>query len=144
MIEAVRRTFSITGIGREVAHWRVMVGLALSRFFLHYAHGRPFFVEFSPAKLTGLTAGYIFEDSTDDNSIFPYVNDWHFNAQRGQHRADLTPVITPVIERLGQTNRYGRTPLISILFVFFNHLVRSQILRQERRPHGAQLFHRAT
>jgi hypothetical protein len=104
MIEAVRRTFSITGIGREVAHWRVMVGLALSRFFLHYAHGRPFFVEFSSVKLTGLTGRYLFEDSTDNNSIFPYVNDRRLNAQRGQHRADLTPVIAPVIERLSQTN----------------------------------------
>jgi hypothetical protein len=81
VIQTVRRAFSFTGIGREVTHGRVMVNLALSRFFLHYAHGRPVFVEISSAKLVGLMRGYLFEDSTDGNSIFPHVDDWHLKTQ---------------------------------------------------------------
>jgi hypothetical protein len=81
VIETVRRPISFTRVGREVAHWRVVVSLALSGLFLHYAHGRPINIEFSSTKLTGLARGYFFEASTDDISVFPNVNDGRLNAQ---------------------------------------------------------------
>jgi hypothetical protein len=104
VIETARRAFSFISVGREVAHWRVVVSLALSGFFLYDAHGRPINVEFYSTKLTGLARRDLFEDSTDDNSILPNVNNWSFNTQRGQNRADLTPVISPMVERLREAN----------------------------------------
>jgi hypothetical protein len=63
VIETVRRAPAFIGIRREVAYRRVVVSLALSGFFLHYAHGRPINVEVSLTKPTGLIRWCRFEDS---------------------------------------------------------------------------------
>ncbi len=41
MSKAVRRAVHLTGVSRVIAHWCVVVSVALSSFSLHDAHGPP-------------------------------------------------------------------------------------------------------
>lgn len=126
MIKTFRRTFSVIGIGRKIAHRCVVVSLALSGFLLHYSHGRPINVEFPSTKLTGLTRRKLFDDSTGKKYTFADLDEWL------RHGVRFSPShLMPGVTRLLSRERNQSSPASVGLIKSQDHPARAA-----RQPHA--------
>src|SRR5438034_2594772 len=84
----------------------------------------------------------------DDAAILfaevPDIDGRRFHAERREDRADLAPMIRPVVDRLREPDRNGGMGLGPVVAVTHDDGVRIDVLCQEPRPGGAVSLHRGT
>ena len=82
----------------------------------------------------------------DDAAIEPAEipdSDWRrFHAERGERRADLAPMVRPVVQDLGKPDAYGGADLRPVITTPGDHGVGVEVLPKELRPSSTLPLHR--